>query len=315
MDAPLEIICARHGVFLRKEAEALGYHDHAIAKAVASHQWIRVRRGAYTLRHIYDSLDLAGRYDLLCRAAVRQAQVPVILSHTSSLGQWGCPLWDAKLTEVHLARADGRAGRRESGIQQHRGVLLGDDVVERNGLAVTSPVRAALEYTTIADVEHCVVEFDDLLHRGVLTLDAVSDRYGSMTYWPHTLRTNLVLRLANGRSESVGESRTRYLVWAQNLPNPEVNYPILDEYGREVARVDLAWPELGVFLEFDGMVKYERLLKEGERASDVVVREKLREEMICRLTGWRCIRIVWADLYTPVLTANRIRALFRPVAA
>ena len=57
--------------------------------------------------------------------------------------------------------------------------------------------------------------------------------------------------------------------------------------------------QYGVFLEFDGKVKYERLLKDGESASDVVFREKQREDMICRLTGWRCIRIVWADLYQP----------------
>jgi hypothetical protein len=82
-----------------------------------------------------------------------------------------------------------------------------------------------------------------------------------------------------------------------------------------VARVDLAWPELGLFLEFDGKVKYERLLKEGEHASDVVFREKQREDMIRRLTGWRCIRIVWADLYKPEVTAAKIRAMFRPAAA
>ena len=33
-----------------------------------------------------------------------------------------------------------------------------------------------------------------------------------------------------------------------------------------IHRVDLAWPEYGVFLEFDGRVKYEKYLREGERA-------------------------------------------------
>ena len=94
-----------------------------------------------------------------------------------------------------------------------------------------------------------------------------------------------MLRLADGRSESVGETRARYLVWSQGLPPPEVNYPIFDEHGARWPRVDLAWPEFGLFLEFDGKVKYERLLKEGESASDVVFREKQREDMICRLTG------------------------------
>jgi hypothetical protein len=315
VDPILELICREHGVFLRSEAEALGYHDHAIAKAVSSRQWIRVRRGAYVLAPIYADLDLAGRYDLLCRAAVRQARTPVVLSHTSALAQWGCPLWDADLTEVHLTRPDGTTNRREAHVRPHRGLLLDGDVVERNGLTVMSPVRAALEYTTLTNVEHSVVEVDDLLHRKLVDLAALRARYAEMARWPGTLITVLVLRLADGRSESVGETRARYLVWSQGLPPPEVNYPILDEHGREVARVDLAWPAYGLFLEFDGRVKYERLLKEGESASDVVFREKQREDMICRLTGWRCIRIVWADLYKPEVTAARIRAMFRPVAA
>jgi hypothetical protein len=315
MDPLLELICHQNGVFLRSEAEALGYHDHAIAKAVATRQWIRVRRGAYVLAHIFADLDLAGRYDLLCRAAVRQALTPVVLSHTSALAQWGCPLWDAGLTEVHLTRPSGRIQRREAQIRSHRGVLLDGDAVELNGLVVMSPVRAALEYTTVADVEHSLVEVDDLLHRKLVELAALRARYAVMAQWPGTLITDLVLRLADGRSESVGETRARYLVWSQGLPRPEVNYPIFDERGQEVARVDLAWPELGLFLEFDGKVKYQRLLKEGESPSQVVVREKQREDMIRRLTGWSCIRIVWADLYTPALTAARIREMFHPAAA
>jgi hypothetical protein len=246
---------------------------------------------------------------------VRQSQTVVALSHQSALNQWECPLWDAKMDEVHLTRPDGKAGRREAGVCQHRGVLLAGDLVERNGLLVTSPVRAALEYTTVADVEHSLVEVDDILHRGLGTDAEFRTAYAAMTHWPDTLTTDLVLRLADGRSESVGETRARYMCWRQGLPAPIPNYPILDEDGVEVARLDLAWPELGVFLEFDGKVKYERLRRPGESASDVVFREKRREDMICRLTGWRCIRIVWADLYSPERTASRIRAMFRPVAA
>ena len=97
---------------------------------------------------------------------------------------------------------------------------------------------------------------------------------------------------------------------------PQPQYKVRDPAtGEVVARVDFAWPELGLFLEFDGRVKYQKLLKEGESVTDVVLREKRREELICRLTGWRCIRIVWADLYTPERTAAIIRSLFRPTTA
>jgi hypothetical protein len=315
MNETLERICDMHGIFLRREAEALGYHDQAIAKAVREGEWIRVRRGAYTFVHRWEGLSISARYDLVSRAVVRQSQTVVALSHTSALNQWGCPLWDATLDEVHVTRPDGKSGRRDAGVRQHRGVVLDGDVVEHTGLLVTSPVRAVLEYTTIADVEHSLVEVDDVLHRGLATSDQLRDRYAEMTHWPDTLTTDLILRLADGRSESVGESRTRFLCWRQGLPAPIPNYPVYDENGVEVARVDLAWPELGLFLEFDGKVKYEKLLRPGERASGVVFREKQREDMICRLTGWRCIRIVWADLSTPELTASRIRAMFRPAAA
>jgi hypothetical protein len=40
-----------------------------------------------------------------------------------------------------------------------------------------------------------------------------------------------------------------------------------------------------------------------------LLREKKREERICQLTGWVCIRIGWSDLETPVATAGRIRRL------
>jgi hypothetical protein len=224
-------------------------------------------------------------------------------------------LWEAPLTEVDLTRVDGRTQRRYAQIRSHRGTLLKGDVVQHRGLLVMSPVRAALEYTTVANVEHSLVEIDDLLHRKLVALADLRARYAAMTQWPGTLITDLVLRLADGRSESVGETRARYLVWSQGLPPPEVNYPIYDGHGRVIARVDLAWPELGLFLEFDGKVKYQKLLKDGEDPSDVVVREKRREEMICRLTGWRCVRIVWADLYRPEATAAEIRSMFRSTAA
>ena len=162
-----------HGVFLRYEAEALGYHDHAIARAVAS----RVGGFAYdaaptSSREIYvEPWTLPERYDLLCRAAVRQARPPVVLSHTSSLAQWGCPLWEAA-SDRGPPDATGRDGPRDARPDPASIAAYWStgDVVERNGLLVTSPARAALEYTTMADVEHSLVEIDDLLHRKLVEL-------------------------------------------------------------------------------------------------------------------------------------------------
>jgi hypothetical protein len=148
-----------------------------------------------------------------------------------------------------------------------------------------------------------------LLRAGETTLDQLHRRRQSMAHWPHMLNAEVVLRLANPLLESAGEDRTWFFFWTSGLPMPIPQHEIRDRSGRVVARVDFAWPELGVFLEFDGKVKYEGLLKEGERASDVVIREKRREELICHLTGWRCIRINWADLHDQGRLKARVRAV------
>ena len=315
MEAQLRALIAAHGVFTRKEALAAGYHDHAIARLVRSGAWVRVRRGAYVLGDEWAALTDNQRYAVLCRAAVRQANTRVVLSHMSSANEYGAPLWECDLSTVHLTRPDERAGRAEAGVVQHRGVLADGDVVDRNGREVMSGTRTALELTLVCDVEHALAEIDYLLHHTFTTIEELWRRYESMAHWPRSLATDLVLRLADGRAESVGETRARFLCWAQHLPAPIPNYPIHDEHGVEIARVDLAWPQLGVFLEFDGKKKYEEHRREGESVVDCVLRDKQRESRICELTGWRCIRIVWADLYKPADTATRIRKLFRQPAA
>jgi len=315
MEQRLRALVAEHGVFTRMEATAAGYHDHAIAAFVRSGAWVRVRRGAYVFGDGWAGLTTNQRYAVLCRAAVRQANTRVVMSHTSSASEYGAPLWECDLTTAHLTRPDGRAGRAEAGIVQHRGVIADGDVVDRDGREIMSATRTALELTLLLDVEHALVEIDYLLHQGLTAIEMLRARYQSMAHWPRSLTTDLVLRLADGRSESVGETRARFLCWAQHLPAPVPNYPIHDERGVEIARVDLAWPRLGVFLEFDGKAKYQELRREGESVVDCVLREKQRESRICELTGWRCIRIVWADLYHPAETASRIRSLFRQPAA
>ena len=177
-----------------------------------------------------------------------------------------------------------------------------------------SATRTALESTTVLDVEHALVEIDHLLHRKRTTPELLRERYASMTEWPRTLTTDLVLRRrTDDRSPSVSRAHGSF-VGPSSCPAPIPNYAIHDAHGREIARVDLAWPTLGVFLEFDGRVKYGAQARGRERDGLRAPREGTRVAHL-RGTGWRCIRLVWADLYRPDETAARIRRLFRTEAA
>lgn len=254
------------------------------------------------------------RYAVRCRAAYVQANTEVILSHASSLPFEGAPLWGFNLSDVHLTREDGLAGRRERGVRRHAGKLLAGDVLESHGLLMTAPIRSSLEVTMLGSAEAGLVVVNHFLHRGDFDLDALRARYDeTMGHWPNSLRTDLVLRLANPLVESVAESRTEYFCFRRGLPRPVAQYEVRDG-GVLIARLDFAFPDLGFWIEFDGRVKYERHLKPGESPADAVLREKRREEMVAELTGWRCLRITWADLAAPDALEHRIRRLIESVA-
>ncbi|WP_155992950.1 hypothetical protein [Nocardioides sp. URHA0020] len=299
-------------VYLRKTLLANGHNDRTIRQLVAEGVLVRVRHGAYVDRSNHDHLDAGGRHGLRARAAYHQARTGVVLSHVSGVPEYDAPTWGLDLTDVHLTRSDGSAGRHEAGVRQHCGRLSDGDVVERHGMLVMTPTRLALEVTTVSSAEAGLVVVNHFLHCGMTTKEELLDRYAVMEHWPNSLRTGLVLHRADARVETVGESRTLHLVLSAGLPPPSPQYEIRDGAGRVIHRVDFAWPDLGVFLEFDGRVKYEKLLRPGQRASDVVIAEKKRERLICDLTGWRCVRLDWSDLGRPALTAALLRAeLFR----
>jgi hypothetical protein len=305
----LESISDPHGLFLRREALAIGVDDRHLARAIRAKVIHRVRHGTYVLSEQWTPLDAIGRHLIRAKAVLRTANSELALSHITALAVLGAPLWDLPLDEVHVTRLDGRAGRREAGIAQHSGALLPGDIAETDGFLHTSAARSALDLTMITDVEHCLPVLDHLLHVGAVQQSTLCQGAASRELWPYTLSTELAVRLADGRSESVGESRSRHLFRRGGLPIPIPQYDVVDQHGWIVARVDFAWPKFGVFLEFDGKEKYTKYRKEGESVVDAVLREKKREELICRRTGWRCVRLTWADLYRPHETVNHIRAV------
>jgi hypothetical protein len=194
-------------------------------------------------------------------------------------------------------------------VVHHRGKMREADVEEVNGIRVSNAARCGVEVCATAGVEPALVTVNGLLHAGRCTIDELVGLADSLKHWPDSLTTNIVLRLCDHRVASVGESRTGHLCWAQRLPRPEPQVPVVDEHGWPFAYVDFAWPDLGVFLEFDGREKYLRFRRDGETLDEFLLREKRREERICQLTGWVCIRITWTDLERPVETARRIRRM------
>jgi hypothetical protein len=304
-----ELIDLTGVVVLRRELLDSGYTDRQIRTMVKSGELHRVRHGSYCDATLWDSLSLADRHRVLARAVLARAHPTTVLTHVSSAIEQGAPVWGHDLTKVHTTRTDGRAGRKECDRVQHAGSMPDYHVKVVNGVPVSLATRCAVEMTTVSTVESALITVDGLLHAGLTSTSGVRQFAHRTRWWPNSLRTNVVLRLADGRRESAGESRTAYFFYSQGLLRPEPQVWILDERGARFARVDFAWVELGVFLEFDGKIKYERHRRPGETLEQFLLREKEREERICQLTGWVCIRVTWAQLGAPQQLAARIRKI------
>ena len=318
MQASRELIDLTGTVVLRRQLTVDGYDDAHIRALVQSRALKRIRRGAYVDRLLWDSLSSADRHRVLARAVLLTAHPNTVLTHTSAAIEHGAAVWDIPLDVVHTTRTDAIAGRNHRDWIQHRGALPAEQVVEVNGVRVSTGARCAVEISTIAPLEPSLVTVNDLLHFKAMTKHEFTALAHDARYWPHSLVTDLVVRMCDGRLESVAETRTDVMCWAQRLPRPTPQVIVKDEDGREFARVDFAWLAYGVFLEFDGRIKYAKYRRKGETLEQFLLREKKREERICQLTGWVCIRISWGDLAKPVATAARIRRLLasrRPSSA
>jgi hypothetical protein len=298
----------------RPEVLAAGLDDAYIARMVRCGAWRRVRSGALMPTGHWEALSVVDQHRVRARAVLGKARSEGVLSHVSALAELDVPFWDLSLDDVHLTRFDQRGGRRTAGVCQHRGRLFVNDVTHRNRVMTTSPVRTGLDLMASVDTEHGFVVGCGLVRAGHCTVPQLRHAYESIDARAHSLATRVVLSLIEPRLESVGEMRTYFHLRAQGLPLPDVQHEVYHR-GRLVARLDFAWPEHRVWLEFDGRSKYVDLLRDDETVTDVVLREKRREDDVRRLTGWVCIRVVWADLFHPARLAQRILQAFADQAS
>ena len=303
------IAASQGGVVMRSQALAAGYTEAEIDRRRRQKLWVPIRRGAYVERAVYAAMTREQLHVALVHAAVRSLAKPAVVSHVSAAVLRGMPSWGLDLSLVHVTRGDLHSPRIEGGVHHHAGELRNDDLEQIDGIWVTSPARTAIDTARVTEFEAAVVVTDALLHRGLVDRGTILDRLESMRDWPGTCNAGRVAEFADGRSESVGESRTRVAFELVGLPRPDLQRLITTPDGKIVGRSDFLFDELWTIGEFDGRVKYGRLLKPGEAPGDVVWREKQREDRI-RDLGYEVGRIIWSDLSDRPAVAERFRAAF-----
>lgn len=301
-------------VLLRREALELGIDDKRLVRMVRAGDLVRLRQGVYADARVWAKADARTKHLLLATGVRRLYGDTVALSHVSAALAYGAPDWQLGFDSVHVTHLNGFAGRRQARTVHHRGACYVDDLTLDEHGWITTPARTFVDVVKSVPTAVGLVVADWILHKGLATKGQLWDALDRQVEAPYTLRVRSVIANADPRSESVGETRSRFEFRAAGLPDPIPQFEIRDPRGRFLGRVDFAWPELKVIVEFDGLVKYDKLLKPGQTMLDVIREEKRRDRNLAAL-GWTVIRIEWDDLATPGPVMERIRqALSRRAA-
>ena len=293
-----------YGVRLASELKEEGYDYTGMTRLTKAGELIRVRHGAYAVSPADDALMEHRR--LIAATLPRCGDV--CLSHASAALLHRLPMWTADLDRVHATKWTGGHGRCGRTLHLHAAALDADETVRIGGVLVTCLARTVVDCARTYPFEKAVPIGDAALRAGLPQeeLERSLERARSRSGIPRARR---VAAFLDGRAESVGESKSRIIFSRIGLPMPEPQFEIVDWDGRSVARTDFGWESQRTVGEFDGKIKYGRLIGPGERPEDALFREKIREDRI-RDLGWEVVRWTWADLEEPQLLATRLQRAF-----
>lgn len=133
------------------------------------------------------------------------------------------------------------------GIFLHRTVVM----PARDDVGVT-PAAAFVQCCAQMRLLDLVVIGDWLLAEGHATVEQMQHVALKHPWRPGAQQCHAVLPWLDSRARSPKESELRVLISGCGLPGPEVNVPIVDEFGREVAVVDQLFRRWRLVLEYEG---------------------------------------------------------------
>ena len=320
---------AHPALILARRRRALTGTSRGLSRAYNRGDLVRIRFGVYYSRPEWLALKAWERYSATV-AAVACSDPSVIFCYLTALRIWRLPF--PRVPEhVHvITQSPHKAGRLPSttraardpktgltGLEQARGYGVSRhhwaaDIVECQGVNVTSLVQTVIDCIVRLELPEAVAIVDAVMGsrraKGEgLTRIALQEASSLLASAAKHRRVLEVLALADEKSESVGESRSRALIHVLGLPAPVLQHPFRDSEGF-IARTDFFWPEHGVIGEFDGDAKYlDDALLGAMSTREAVLAEKKREDRL-RALGYKVVRWDWKAATNPELLRRKLAA-------
>lgn len=267
----------QYGVFTRSQARAAGVSAKRLGKLVDDERWVRVVGPVFAARTA--SLTPVS----MAYAATLAAGIGAVASHMTAAQVCGYVV--PPDPEVHaIVGPDERP--RIRGLRAHRVALAETDLMQVQGVLMTTPVRTALDCILWLPEEAGRALVVDALRRGRLrvgelqhALMASPRRHGLARAWS-------VLRDVLGDPHSEAEVLAHRLLRRGEIGGWEANVPVYDEDGL-IGVVDLLFRGQRVVVEIDGWAFH------SDQAS--FQNDRRRRNRLVQ-AGYRVLQFTWDDL-------------------
>jgi hypothetical protein len=139
-----------------------------------------------------------------------------------------------------------------AGIRTWADALADDEVIVLRGVPVTTPARTALDLARRYSVERAVAAIDALANATRLKPAEIDELVGRYRGHRGIALARDSLRLVDAGAESPRETWLRLLLIRNGFPPPITQFVVRDEFGQVIARLDMAWPDLKIAIEYEG---------------------------------------------------------------
>lgn len=244
-----------------------------LAHLVKVGKLIRVCHGVYTFREPDMLLKLTA-LDLLARQ-------PVVACMGTAAALYG---FDTEGTSrVHVLDPGVRM-RPSKDLMVHQ--RIGAPLRRVEGRLATAPAWTVVEVARTLRRPRALATLDAALHVGACTTGELQTVIREQKGRRGIVKVRELIGYADARAESPMESEARLVFIDGGLPTPELQYSIVDCYGR-TWRVDFAWPESMVIAEYDSV--------EWHVGRDALLHDRLKTARL-QECGWATVPMTVDDI-------------------
>lgn len=247
------------------------------------------------LHGVYALPGLPLDHGVYCRAASLLLPDGGVIGGRSA-GCWHGAPWPGPADPVTVLVPRKQKWHGPKGIRVHRTDLAAHEWEVVDDIPVTTACRTAWDIAALESLPTAVGCIDAMAKGGAIDISTLQSMVATGSGRWRVTRVRRVVELVDARSESPPESWLRVALVQASIAGFIPQYEVWAG-GAFLARVDFAWPELKVVLEYEGAYHFEELQ---------IVRDDQRLKGLAA-AGWHVIRVSAVDLRDMDALIERIR--------